>query len=852
MPAPTQNFDGVNNVDSVLPPDPNGDVGPNHYVQWVNVSFAIYAKSGTRLYGPAAGNTLWAGFGGPCESRNDGDPIALYDRLADRWLMSQLAVPNFPAGPFYQCIAVSETPDPTGAYYRYAFLISDTKLNDYPKFGVWPDAYYLAINQFDEISLTAAGQGVVAFERAKMLAGDPAAAMVYFDLFSVDPTLCGMLPSHLNGPPPPAGSPNYFVQVDDDAWGYAPDQLQVWQFHVDWADPANSTFTRAALLPTAPFDSSMCGYAPNCIPQRGTGARLDALSDRLMYRLQYRHFGAYDTLVVNHTVDVGGDHAGIRWYEIRRVDGALSIYQQGTYAPDAAHRWMGSIAMDGAGNVALGFSVSSNTLYPSIRYVGRLTGDPLGTLPQGETTLKAGGGSQTHPSGRWGDYSTLSVDPMDDCTFWYTQEYYAATRSFSWRTRIGSFKFPSCASTATGADLSIALTDAPDPVFAGSTLTYTITVTNNGPQSASGVTVTDPLPTGATFVSAGSAQGSCAGTTTITCALGVLARGARATVTLVVTPTVGGAFSNTVSVAGNEADPNPADNAATAVTTVIVPNPVPVVSTLSPSATAAGSAPFTLTVNGSDFIPSSVVRWNGADRTTSFVSPSQLEAAIPASDVTTAGTAQVTVFNPAPGGGTSSALTFTITPVLPGNETLSVSPTTLAAGGTLTATWSGIANPTPADWIGLYLPASSDGGYLAYRYTTGYTSGSVPFVLPAALAPGTYELRLFSNNSLTRLAVSNPFTVPAPPSLAVSPTTVAPGDSVTATWSGIVTPSATDWLGLFTPGAADTASLTARQYTTGAAGGSLPFPIPASLAPGTYELRLFANDTLTRLAVSNA
>src|SRR5512146_3108591 len=363
IPAPLQNFDGVNNVNGVLPPDTNGDVGPNHYVQWVNLSFAIYSKSGTLLYGPAAGNTLWSGFGGPCATTNNGDPIVQYDHLADRWMVSQFALPNYPSGPFYQCIAVSQSPDPTGAWYRYAFQISAPKLHDYPKLGVWPDGYYMSVNQF--VGNTLGGAGVVAFERSKMLLGQPAQA-IYFDLFSVDPNLGGMLPSDLDGPAPAAGTPNYYLQFDDNGFGSPQDQLEIWQFSVNWTTPSASSFTQAAVLPTAAFDSDMCAGSRNCIPQQGTTVKLDAIADRLMYRLQYRNFGSYQTLVLNHTVDTNSaDHAGIRWYELRDSGSGWGIRQQGTFSPDTAHRWMGSIAMDGAGDIALGYSVSSSTMFPA-------------------------------------------------------------------------------------------------------------------------------------------------------------------------------------------------------------------------------------------------------------------------------------------------------------------------------------------------------------------------------------------------------------------------------------------------------------------------------------------------------
>ena len=444
-PATGEDFEGINNVNGVLPPDTNGDIGPNHYVQVVNLSFAVFDRSGSTLYGPMDINTLWQGFGGPCETTNDGDPVVLYDHLADRWMMSQFALPRYPRGPFYQCLAVSQTADPLGAWYRYEFTISQDKLNDYPKFGVWPDGYYMSINQFKCSMLFCnwAGQGVVAFERTQMLSGQPA-RMVYFDLYNLDPNLGGMLPSELDGPAPPSGAPNVFAQIDDNTWGYSPDQLQVWEFRVDWTNPSASTFTHAASLGTAGFDSNLCGYSRNCIPQPG-GTNVDALSDRLMYRLQYRNFGDHQSLVVDHAVDVNGsDRAGIRWYELRNSGGGWSVYQQSTYSPDANHRWMGSIAMNSAGDIGLGYSVSSTSTFPSIRFTGRLDGDAPGAMTQGEGTIIGGSGYQQHSAGRWGDYSSMSVDPVDDCTFWYTQEYYASIGSAPWQTRIGSFKLRDC------------------------------------------------------------------------------------------------------------------------------------------------------------------------------------------------------------------------------------------------------------------------------------------------------------------------------------------------------------------------------------------------------------------------
>lgn len=444
MPSPLKNWEGVNNRNGVYPPDTQGDIGDDpttnkkYYVQWVNLSYAMWDVTGispTLVLGPVNGNTLWAGFGGVCETTNHGDPITLFDPLAHRWLMSQFSV----NGPYHQCIAISQTGDPTGAWYRYDFLVHATKMNDYPKFGVWPDAYYMTVNQFNP---GWAGAGVFAFNRAKMLVGDPTANFVYFDLYGANPNFGGMLPSDLDGDtPPPAGAPNYFAEVDNGS----PDAMRLWKFHTDWTNPLSSTFGVNGqpnfVVPVADFNP-----LTSLIPQPGTSQRLDSLADRLMHRLAYRNFGDHESLVVNHTVDAGASRAGVRWYEVRDPGETPVIYQQGTYAPaDTEHRWMGSIAMDHMGNMALGYSVSSNSVYPSIRYTGRLSSDPLGTLPQGETEIIAGSGVQTGPAGRWGDYSMMGVDPTDDCTFWYTQEYIQTTGTASWQTRIAAFKFPNCA-----------------------------------------------------------------------------------------------------------------------------------------------------------------------------------------------------------------------------------------------------------------------------------------------------------------------------------------------------------------------------------------------------------------------
>ncbi len=427
-----QNFDGVgvpNYSVTGAPPDTNGAVGATQYVQWVNTAFAVFDKGGSRVYGPADGSTLWQGFGGPCETENSGDAIALYDKAANRWVLSQFAVET---APYSQCIAVSTTSDATGPYRRFAYSFGND-FNDYPKVGVWPDGYYITFNIFTG-GQTFAGAKVCAFDRLRML--DPSATPGAMQCFQPGSQYGGLLPADLDGStPPPSGSPNFVLAFDDASLS----ALNLWKFKVDWATPGASTFTGPLQIPVAGFTEACNGAT--CIAEPG-GGQLDSLADRLMYRLAYRNFGTSDSLLVNHSVDVGG-HSAVRWYEIKAPGGSPTVYQQGTYSPDSSHRWMGSMAMDQRGNILLGYSVSSDSLSPSIRYTGRLASDALGTL-QTEGSLFAGSGSQTGGITRWGDYSAASLDPTDDCTIFYTNEYLKTTGSFNWSTRIGSFKFPTC------------------------------------------------------------------------------------------------------------------------------------------------------------------------------------------------------------------------------------------------------------------------------------------------------------------------------------------------------------------------------------------------------------------------
>jgi hypothetical protein len=441
MPTPILTFEGMPNAcGGCYPPDTNGDVGPNNYIQIVNTAFEIWDKNGNVVQSARQINTIFTGFTSLCANTNNGDPIVLYDPMADRWLISQFAFAGYPGpGPYDQCIAISQTGDPTGSYYRYDFTISPTNLDDYPKFGVWPDAYYATFNLFDQ-SGGFTNPAIVAFDRARMLQGLSATAQ----LFNPGAYYSDVLPADLDGSnPPPAGEPEPLISASGNI-----NSLYLWRLHIDWVTPPNSLLTGPISIPAAPWDPNLCGGARNCIPQPGTSVGLDTLGDHAMYRLAYRNMGDHEVLLTNESVNANGTlHAGVRWYEIRDPNGAPFVFQQGTYAPDGDNRWMGSIAMDHDGNIAVGYSVSSGTTYPSIRYAGRLATDPPGVLSQGEASLMAGTGSQTGSQNRWGDYSGMTVDPSDDCTFWYTNEYYPTTASTAWHTRIGKFKFPGCVAT---------------------------------------------------------------------------------------------------------------------------------------------------------------------------------------------------------------------------------------------------------------------------------------------------------------------------------------------------------------------------------------------------------------------
>ena len=512
--APLITFDGMSANDGitttgsiVAPSDENIAVGPRDIVQATNTGFRIYDKAGNPRVAPKAIKSLFSKLGGVCATFERGDPIVQHDRMADRWVISQFDFASAGAAPFFECIAVSKTSDPTGAYYAYAFQTpvetptTGQNFPDYPQISTWIDAYYMTVNQFDRANGGSFnGAGCYSFNRSKMLVGDPTASFVYFNLnLASHPEGIGSVqPADIDGfQLPAAGQPCPFGYLISDEPGYEippfnVDAIRMFNFHVDFATPANSTFTERAESPIAlaPADFRMpefeAGTRAECqqpAPAVNAADSVNAISYHLMYRLQYRKLGANENLTSAIMVNVSGVdptsaatyQAAFRYVQFRKTTaaGAYSVFDQATFAPDpvdganGTDRFLPSAAIDNQGNLAVSFSKSSTSIFPTIAYAGRdfnAAGIPNAGL-SGETTLFAGTGVQRGTSNRWGDYQSLQVDPTDDCTYWTTNEYYnTTTLTFNWRTRIGSFRFPTCVApdqgTVTGTITSCA-TGAP-------------------------------------------------------------------------------------------------------------------------------------------------------------------------------------------------------------------------------------------------------------------------------------------------------------------------------------------------------------------------------------------------------
>lgn len=438
-----KNFDGLSDSANsstgflFVPSDSNIAVGATQVVETINIAYRVINKStGATVLSKQIGS-LFTGMSGLCgqgaTSPNFTDPIVVYDKQAARWVISIIAfTSDFNTG--NECIAVSSGSDATGTYHRYAFNFGTNLFNDYPKLGVWPDAYYASYNMFTPTSY--AGAKACAYSRSAMLAGGSAKAVCF-----TKSTEFSFLPSDLDGAtPPPAGRPNFFIDL------FSTTALHLFEFHVDFVTPSNSKFSGPTTI-TVPAFTPACSPTFTCIPQGGSSQQLDSLGDRVMFRMPYRNFGTHESLVITHSVKTSTAASGIRWYEIRTPNSTPSVFQKGTFGAGSTSLWMGSIAMDKVGDIAVGFSKSSSTAHPGLGFTGRIPSDPLGTL-ETPATIFTGAGSQTggpaNGGNRWGDYSALVLDPADDCTFWYVNQYIPSNGSFNFHTRLASFTFPGC------------------------------------------------------------------------------------------------------------------------------------------------------------------------------------------------------------------------------------------------------------------------------------------------------------------------------------------------------------------------------------------------------------------------
>ena len=432
------NFDGLGGTESgsVEPPDTNGAAGTTQFVETANLSYAVYDKAtGSKLLGPVRLNVIWSGFGGLCQTVAGGDPVVLWDRAAQRWLVTELAY-NGSFSSNFLCMAVSTSADATGSYNRYAFSFG-TSLPDYPKYAIWPDAYYVSVNIFANSGSNFAGAEPCAFDRNAMLSGGTATMVC----FTPKITNFGFLPSDWDGATaPPSGAPNHYMEL------FSSTRLEQFDFHVDFVNTNNSTFTGPTVITVTSWIAACGGGA--CVPQPSPGEPLDTLGDRLMHRAGYRNFGDHETITLSHSVKPGTGTTAVsalRWYELRAtpVGGTFSVFQSGTFQHPKVTLWMPGIAMDKVGDIAIGSSASSTTVKPSTIYTGRTPTDPTGKL-ESPFVVVGGTGVQTAGGSRWGDYSSMSIDPTDDCTFWFSGEYYKTTSAANWATRINSFKFPGC------------------------------------------------------------------------------------------------------------------------------------------------------------------------------------------------------------------------------------------------------------------------------------------------------------------------------------------------------------------------------------------------------------------------
>ena len=455
--APIVNFQGTSS--NSMPEDPSGAAGPNHYVQAINTQYEIFDRNGNSLYGPSNLSNLWSG------SSNSGDPIVMYDEFADRWFIMQ-----FQTGNNGILIAISQTPDPLGSYYTYSYTLNS--FPDYPKFSIWHDGYYMTAN--------ISGQNFAVFNRDKMLAGDSSAEMVAKTLSVPRNGFYSVLPADADGDLP--SGPMYLYYFQDDGWsGVSSDAINVYKMETNWTS-VDATVTLHQTINVDPFDSEFTSSWDD-ITQQGSSQKLDGIPTAMMYRVSHRNFNGYNSVVMCHTVDIDGNNtAGIRWYELRDAnDGNWTVYQSGTYAPnDGLNRWCGSIAIDKWGNIGMGYAVAGSSAYPSIRYCGRRSSDPLGQMSVAEEVAIAGTGPITGAN-RFGDYGHLCMDP-DEVTFWHTLEYGTSSGR---RTRVYSFKI----AQDLACDMGVTAVTAPTDGTLSGTESVSVTITNFGTDSQSNIPV---------------------------------------------------------------------------------------------------------------------------------------------------------------------------------------------------------------------------------------------------------------------------------------------------------------------------------------------------------------------------
>jgi hypothetical protein len=644
--SPGVSFDGIPSP-GYVPSDSNLAVGPSDIVEVVNIQFAVYNKSGATLAGPINIQTLFTPLGGDCGTSALGDPVVLYDRQADRWVVSMIGS----GATTSECVAVSKTNDPTGSYFLYSYSFG-ANLNDYPKLSTWATASnsaYLATYNIFQNFQAFIGADICGLDRSKMLAGDPSAA----ELCKMTPSNeSSYLPSDMDGPTPPVdGTPGLFVSWQDNN----PGQLYLRKLTLNFAT-ATATLSAPTTISVA-NDSLACGNGGQCVPQAGTTQTLDTLGDRMMYRFAIRHFADHDRAVVNHAV-ANGSQVAIRWYELYDPAGSVTLNQQGTFAPDTTYRWMGSVAEDQNGDIGLGYSASSTSIHPAIRFTGRVPSDPLGTM-ETEATIVQGAGSQVGAHAeRWGDYTAMQVDPIDDCTFWYVDQYQAVTGTRDWHTNIASFAFSTCAGTP-----NFELSPSPSSltITQGSNGTSTITITPQNGFSGNVTLSASGLPSG---VTAAFSPNPASTTSTLT----LTASGTAATGTVTVTiKGTSGALTNTTTLSltvNPVATPDFSLTAAPTSVTVVQGSSGTSTITVVPVDGFSGSV--TLSASG---LPSGVTAGFSPNPTTSTST-----LTLTASATATTGTVTVTVK------GVSGSLTHTTTLSLTvnvsgGSPAVSLSPT---------------------------------------------------------------------------------------------------------------------------------------------------------------------------------